>query len=223
MILSQAKLELLKNSNIAKSLIEWGNDNYRNFPWRYTFDPFRVAMSELLLRRTRASQVTDAYLQIMKRCHDMCCIYNSGTDFIDNIISHLGIKRRSGLIINAAGYICRNYNGIIPQSRELLERIPGFGDYTVSAVRVFGFGMNDPLMDANTTRIFSRIFGIKINDSIRKSHILHPAYMAALGNSDPVKFGYAILDLGALVCKTIPECHACPLKKICSHFINSCD
>ena len=61
MKLSQEKLEFLKTSNISNVLIEWGNKNYRDFPWRYTFNPYTVAISELLLRRTKACLITEAY------------------------------------------------------------------------------------------------------------------------------------------------------------------
>lgn len=221
MKLSGTELELLKSSNIGESLITWGRNNYRSFPWRYTFDPFSVAISELLLRRTRASQVIDPYIEITQECDNMCALANAGVDFIENTVSHLGIKRRSILMANAAEYICKNYRNKIPSERALLQKVPGFGDYTISAVRVFGFSMNDPLIDSNTIRILSRVLGIQITESLRKGYVLHPAYKIALGSSDPVKFGYAILDLGAIICKSIPECHSCPLKEICSYFINS--
>ena len=221
MKLSAAQLESLKSSNMAELLIKWGRNNYRSFPWRYTFDPFRVAISELLLRRTRASQVINAYLNITQKCDSMCCLASAGADFIEDAVSHLGINRRSGLMAAAAEYVCKNYNNKIPAERELLGKIPGFGDYTVSAVRVFGFGLNDTLIDANTVRIFSRMLGIRISEPLRKGHVLHPAYETALDGSDPVKFGYAILDLGAIVCRSIPQCNICPLNNICSYHINS--
>ena len=223
MKLSETELKLLKDSNVDEFLINWGRNNYRCFPWRYTFDPYRVAISELLLRRTRASQVIDSYIRITQRCDSMCSLASVGHNFIEDMVSHLGIKRRSALIAGAAEYICKNYNNKIPADSNLLRKIPGFGDYTISAVRVFGFGLNDALIDANTVRIFSRILGIEICESLRKAHVLNPVYEMALGSSDPVKFGYAILDLGAIVCKPAPECQVCPLNDMCSYSIHSKD
>lgn len=217
MKLSQEKLEFLKTSNISNVLIEWGNKNYRDFPWRYTFNPYTVAISELLLRRTKACLITEAYKNITGKCRDMCCISASGEDYIINAVAHLGITNRSDLIIRASSYICQNYGGIIPVLRELLERIPGFGDYTISAIRVFGYNKNDPLIDVNTVRILARLSGLEISDSLRRTDEIHFIYSVVLGNADPVKFGYAMLDLGAIICSSIPKCSQCPLSLICSY------
>ena len=65
------KLEVLENSHISERLVKWGEENFRNFPWRFTFDPFKVAISEMLLRRTRALQVVAPYNRITAKYSDM--------------------------------------------------------------------------------------------------------------------------------------------------------
>ena len=219
MDISQEKnIKFLKNGKISKSIIDWGIKNYRDFPWRYTFNPFNVAISEMLLRRTKASHVTDVYMKITEIYSNMCDLGGADIKYISRIISSLGINGRIYLILKAASYICENYGGNIPEDRNILDRIPGFGDYTVSAIRVFGFQKNDPLIDVNTVRILARMSGIKLNDSLRRSELIHKIYSCVLGDADPVKFGYAILDMGAIVCKSTPSCSECPVSEFCSYF-----
>lgn len=214
------KLEVLENSHISERLVKWGEENFRNFPWRFTFDPFKVAISEMLLRRTRALQVVAPYNRITAKYSDMCKIAVADRNCLRDLIISLGICGRVELILKAANFICENYNGTITSDRDELTKVPGFGDYTISAIRVFGFSERDPLIDANTVKILGRLLGIKNNDSLRRTNFIHDAYRSILQNANPVKFGYAILDLGAMVCTKSPKCQICPIYRYCTYYKN---
>ena len=207
----------MKSSRIGKKLVEWGIHNYRDFPWRYTYNPYFTAISELLLRRTRAEQVVKVYSTLVSMYPDMCSLYHAREYDITSVVSKLGIYRRIPLILNCASFICHRLAGKIPKDRTLLEQVPGFGDYTVSAIEVFAYRKNVPLVDANTLRITARISGIIITDSLRKTHRIHDIYSSLVGNENPVKFGYAILDLGAIVCTQNPKCQICPVSEFCTY------
>lgn len=215
------RLQVLKNTDIGLMLIEWGELHFRSFPWRYTFDPFKVAISEMLLRRTRALQVVSPYMEIICKYKDMCEIASADRKCLTSSISSLGIYKRIDLILNAAEYICNNSKGVIPSARNQLAMVPGFGEYTVSAIRVFAYSERDPLIDANTVRILSRLLGIKNSDSLRRTNLIRIAYETVLQNTNPVKFGYSILDLGAIVCSRTPKCKQCPISKYCSFNLNN--
>ena len=58
--------QLIRDSpveEIRRNLLEWWSSvGRRNFPWRYTHDPFKIILAEILLHRTRAEQVVPLYL-----------------------------------------------------------------------------------------------------------------------------------------------------------------
>lgn len=136
------------------------------------------------------------------------------------IILSLGLHTRTGTLRDFARAVVNKYSGIIPRDRNKLLALPGLGDYSVSAIRVFAFGYNDPLIDTNTVRIISRVNGITHTDSLRRSVSIHSIYSEMVGSRDPVTFGYSILDFGAIVCRPVPQCSICDLRKMCYYSIN---
>jgi A/G-specific adenine glycosylase len=41
--------------------------NGRDFPWRHTFDPYDVLVSEIMLQQTQASRVAQKYVSFLAR------------------------------------------------------------------------------------------------------------------------------------------------------------
>ena len=203
---------------IGAAIIKWGVNNYRDFPWRFTYDPYRIAVSEILLRRTRAFQVGRIYNQIIDRYPSVQKIVSIGDN--DVMLLTLGFHSRARILREFANQITDIYDGIISKDRKKLLVIPSLGDYSVSAIRVFAFGHNDPLIDANSVRIISRINGILYTDSLRRSRIIHEKYVEMVNLYDPVVFGYSILDFGALICGTVPKCSECPLNMECQYSLD---
>ena len=92
--------------------------------------------------------------------------------------------------------------------------IPGVGDYIASAVQCFAFGRPSVLLDTNTRRIARRVLG---DDSARPlwSIRLHLRELAGEEGAD-AQWNQALLDLGALVCKSRrPACGECPVRTYC--------
>ncbi|WMT50547.1 MAG: hypothetical protein RE471_06070 [Ferroplasma sp.] len=203
---------------VGGEIIKLGVNNYRSFPWRFTYDPYLVAVSEILLRRTKAVQVGMVYNQIIERYPSVQKMVNIRDD--DVMLSSLGLHSRARILRKFAGQIVDIYDGIIPEERKKLLAITGLGDYSTSAIRVFAFRHIDPLIDANTVRIISRINGIPFSDSLRRSKIIHKKYEEIAKLYDPVVFGYSILDFGALICGTVPVCGICSLNSVCQYAIN---
>ena len=50
-----------------RRLKNWGNANFRDFPWRRTADPYRLLVAECLLQKTTASQVQPIYEQVLEK------------------------------------------------------------------------------------------------------------------------------------------------------------
>ena len=158
------------------------------------------------------------YNQIIDRYPSVQKIVSIGDN--DVMLLSPGLHSRSRTLREFAHEITDIYDGIIPEDRKKLLAIPGLGNYSVSAIRVFAFGHNDPLIDANTVRIISRINGIPYTDSLRKSRIIHEKYVEVVNLYDPVVFCYSILDFGALICGTGPKCSECLLNMECQYSLD---
>jgi A/G-specific adenine glycosylase len=67
-------------------------------------------------------------------------------------------------------------------------------------------------------RIVGRVFGIPTRDASRRSKIFREAYRLLLDEERPREFNYAMLDLGALLCRARrPLCKVCPVRELCEY------
>jgi A/G-specific adenine glycosylase len=97
--------------------------------------------------------------------------------------------------------------------------LPGVGQYIASAVLVTFFEQDEPLLDATMARVLERIFGRRKLVDIRYDPYLQVLSRRVIAGSQRLKLNWALLDLGALVCKQDrPQCPECPLKQNCKYY-----
>lgn len=204
-------------SDFGNQLIEWWKREGRRFPWRNTNDPFRIFLAEVLLHRTRADNVVPVYQNLIENFPSLDSIAGIEEKKLRSILSPLGLKWRIDTLLVSLREIVSNFDGRIPMSRDQLMSLPGIGDYIASATRVFTLNSDDPLIDTNTVRVISRVYGLKVTDSTRRKKAIRYKYSTLRNNSDPRAFGFSMIDLASLICKShVPDCRHCPVLNFCS-------
>ena len=109
-----------------------------------------------------------------------------------------------------------------PEERSELEKLPGIGLYVASAIQLFHHGNAEPLLDRNMARVLCRFHGLEEPSDLRRAQPLYnlsKTLVASVGSSLAIDLNWAILDLGALVCKpppSLPTCTVCPLRGQCT-------
>ena len=172
----------------------------------------------MLLHRTRARQVVPVYRKFLERFPSIEAIASTPPSEVRNLLYSLGLHWRSDFLYRTVMEIVRSYGGHIPEKREELEALPGVSHYIASAVRCFAFGYPDVLLDTNTVRITGRLFGIPITDSSRRSKRFRELLQFLIDSDRPKQFNFALIDLGALICRPEhPLCHQCPVRIMCHH------
>jgi DNA (cytosine-5)-methyltransferase 1 len=194
-------------------LLEWHRDRSRRFPWRGSdLDPWHVLMAEMCLHRTRADQVAPVFkalLQIAPTPQAMVANADAALDAMQS----LGLRWRAENVVQVAGALLELFDGQVPDNDLELRMLPGVGDYVAQAVLCFGFGRRAVLIDTNTVRIVSRLNG---RDATRRWQLRLDLHRMAGARGPDAPFNYALLDLGALVCKAgTPVCGECPLRDYC--------
>lgn len=200
----------------SDSVIDWEKANGRTFQWRKYRSPYRVLLSEFLLKRTTSKAAERVYKKFLAEYPDLLSLSSADKEDIEKILLEVGLhKQRSTLIQDMSKYLIVKYNGKIPNNFEDLIKIPGVGDYSASAVLVFGFDIPKAIVDSNVNRILTRAFSVKGKQLINIAEELIPTDNAVLYN-------YGLLDLGATVChyKNI-HCDECPVKIFCNYFKRS--
>ena len=200
-------------SGVRERLIPWFLMNRREYSWRVERNPWGILLAEICLRRTRAAQVEDNFPSLLKLAASPVDLLKNQED-VRLVLSHLGINSRADDLIELAEKLMRDYGGVVPESYGDLVHLPGVGDYIASAVLCFAFGQPTTLIDTNTARFVRRFSGRDKLSTWEQRLMLHR--LAKPGVAD-ANWNYALLDLGALVCKpSRPDCRNCPVSSSCA-------
>ena len=95
--------------------------------------------------------------------------------------------------------------------------LPYVGRYAANAIACVAFGQHLPVIDANVSRIYQRMFSLPDPpDRLASAHDLWNLAARIVPHGRAKEFNWAILDLGGLVCTAkAPTCDTCPLKHQC--------
>jgi len=200
-----------------QALIAWGKKHFRAFPWRLTEDPYCILIAEIMLHRTQARQVEPVYKQFVKRYADILALHPVPKEELYSVLYSLGLHWRIDLIYRMVIDIMIRFNGQIPHEKSDLLSLPGVSDYIASAVRCFAWKHPEPLIDTNSVRVVSRVFGLRVQDSSRRHRSLRELITALVDPDESRLYNYALLDLAGEVCtkKKPPDCAQCPIAKYC--------
>ncbi len=194
----------------------WFLESKRDFPWRKERTPYRVWISEVMLQQTRASVVIPYFLRWMELFPDVKALYTAPMDLVMKTWEGLGYYRRARNLKEAASQIVERFGGEIPENKQDLMSIHGFGPYTVGAVLSFAFQKRSPAVDGNVIRVISRYFCIEEDVSkfrVRKK--IEEKADLLLDEKIPWVSAEALIELGATICLPKPACEVCPLSKSC--------
>ena len=212
---SRASRRRSEADRFRQELLDWHAQSARRYPWREDgLDPWVVLMAEMCLHRTRADQVVPVFRSLRRLAPTPQAMVDNREEALAAMRS-LGLRWRAEGIIATAEALVSQHGGAVPEDELQLRSLPGVGDYVAQAVRCFGFGRRAVLVDTNTQRITSRL---NARDSTRRWQIRLDLYRLAGAQGPDAEFNYALLDLGALVCRAgQPRCEECPVRRHCAH------
>ena len=210
-------LDMTKQRAFQRALLGWYRQHGRDLPWRRTRDPYAILVSEFMLQQTQVGTVLPYYQDWQRRFPGFAAVARASECEVLHAWQGLGYYSRARNLHTTAKIIVDRHRGQFPKSIEQMQLFPGVGQYTAHAVATFAFDQSLPIVEANTARVLSRLFELKLpidstsgrNKIWRHAAALVPRKSAAIYNS-------ALLDLGALVClPRKPKCCICPVKKFC--------
>ncbi|KKH45791.1 DNA glycosylase [Methanosarcina sp. 1.H.A.2.2] len=205
---------------IRTELLMWGGQNIREFPWRETSDPYKIAIAEVMLHRTKADQVKDIYEEFILKYPDFESIVRAGREAIKADLKSLGLFWRADLLYDMAVEVVEKYGGKLPLDRKKLMAMPGVGNYISAAILCFGYNLPEPVLDTNTVRVLGRIFGLNITDSSRRSKLFYDIMYDLVNFWDPKNVSFSLIDFANVICipGEKPRCKICNLRDICTFF-----
>jgi len=203
---------------MAAPLLAWYDEYKRDLPWRRDRDPYRIWVSEIMLQQTRVAAVIPYYERWMAALPTVEDLAAVDEERLMKLWQGLGYYSRARNLRRAARMITEELEGVFPDTREALLKLPGIGEYTAGAVASIAFGRPVSAVDGNVLRIAARVACVE-------EDILDPGVKRrfqkwmeqAVPAARPGAFNQALMDLGATVClpNGEPLCGACPLAELC--------
>lgn len=210
------RLTAAQGEKFAHSLLAWFADAMRPLPWRKTYEPYGVWISEIMLQQTQMDRGVRYFNDWMRRFPDIESVAGADEEDVLAAWEGLGYYSRARNLHAAAKRIMREHGGVFPDSYQAIRDLPGIGDYTAGAIAAIAFNHPVPAVDANVLRIFARVLDIDapLYDKTVKASITDTA-ASLIPPESPRLFNQALMELGALVCAKRPKCEICPLTELC--------
>lgn len=207
----------MSDQELVRQLKGWYEINQRPLPWRFTDDPYRIWLSEIILQQTRVDQGLPYYKEFVESFPAVADLAAAPEQKVLRLWQGLGYYSRARNLHRCAKTIVEKFSGNFPSTYEELLTLPGVGPYTAAAIASFAFQQRVAVVDGNVFRVLSRIFGADIDIGtpggrkffFDKANQLIPA-------DDPGTFNQAMMEFGALHCTPRkPLCDSCPFSTVC--------
>ena len=175
----------------------WKKSGRHDLAWRKTRNPYQILVSEVMLQQTQVPRVEGKYREFLKAFPNVRALAKAPLFDVLKVWSGLGYNRRAKFLHDAAKDIVLKHAGNLPQDIDALLALPGVGEYTAKAVRVFAFNEPEILIETNIRTVFFHYFYSSVlqKSRIRDDQIV-PLARAAAKKQDPREWHLALMDYG---------------------------
>ena len=206
-----------------------GRELYRDLPWRRTYDPYAIWISEVMLQQTQVSRVDGRWQRWLERFPTVDALAAAAPSDVLEEWQGLGYNRRA-LSVHRAAQAISEAGGVFPQDPKELVKLPGIGPATAAGIRAFAFNLHSVYLETNVRTVFlhelyPQAEGVPDSELVPLVELTCPASVedavdAVAAGADaavntaaetdeteltPRSWYYALLDYGAYLKKTIPN------------------
>jgi A/G-specific adenine glycosylase len=202
-----------------RRLRRWYAKHARSLPWRATEDPYAIWVSEIMLQQTQVATVERYYARFLSLFPDVHHLAAADEQAVLKAWEGLGYYRRARQMHQAAKAMVAQWHGVFPTHFNDVLNLPGIGRYTAGAICSFAFNQRQPIVEANTQRLYARLLRLTQSLTVADSQAkLWSFAEQILPARDPRWINQAVMEVGSLVCQPKPLCDQCPLTDLCPTF-----
>src|SRR6266566_7033114 len=166
----------------------------RSFPWRERGSTgYEILVAEILLQRTTAAKVAQAYNAFLKRYPSWSALAGTNLENLQYHLTPLGLWLQKALVFQSLAKNIEERKGSLPASRAELEQLPGIGQYIANAVLLTFYKQPEPLVDVNMARVLERFFGPRKLADIRYDPYLQTLARCVVNTENSLQVNWAIL------------------------------
>jgi A/G-specific adenine glycosylase len=202
---------------MRRRLLAWYDAHARDLPWRRRGDPYAVWLSEIMLQQTQVGTVKAYFERFVNALPSIEALAQADEHEVLRLWEGLGYYRRARQLHKAAKIIMAEHGGQFPRDPQVVHRLPGIGRYTAGAILSIAFDAREPILEANTLRLLSRLLAYAGDPrSTEGQRLLWAMAEIMLPRRGVGRLNQALMELGSEVCTArSPRCDACPLALLC--------
>jgi A/G-specific adenine glycosylase len=171
--------------------------NGRRLPWRETTDPYQVLVSEIMLQQTQVHRVMGKYADFIGRFPDVGSLAAAPLREVIAVWQGLGYNRRAMSLQRVAQRVVCEFNGVLPDTVDILLTFPGIGKATAGALVAFAFHQPSVFIETNIRRVFIHTFFPKSHRVADRQ--LLPLVKQTLDREQVRSWYYALMDYGVML------------------------
>jgi len=200
----------------SSDLTRWYHLHKRDLPWRRTKDPYKIWISEIMLQQTTVNTVINFYDRWLESFPTIHHLAKAPLQVVLKQWQGLGYYNRARNLHKAAFSIISEHHGVLPRDPLVIRSLPGFGPYTTGSVLSIAYDIPLTIIDANVRRVVMRLLSLSGFADTKQDAKINEFLLEVLPQKNVGDFNQALMELGALVCRTQePLCIDCPVKKYC--------
>ena len=174
---------------------------------------------ELLIAVVLSAQTTDKRVNsvtsiLFDKYPSLFALSNARVEDIANIIKPIGTYHKKAVFVKEiANILFSECDGVVPNNREFLEKLPGVGRKTTNVVLSNLFDVPAIAVDTHVSRVSKRLGLAKDNDDVS---VIEKKLMRKIDKNNWSRRHHQLVLFGRYNCKAIsPDCSNCKLKDIC--------
>ena len=181
----------------------------------YTKD-YELLLATMLSAQTTDKKVNEATDVLFKKYSSLKDLSEANIDDIISIIRPIGtFNKKAKNLIDIAGRLVHDKNGVLPNDREYLETLPGVGRKTANVVLSNIF--NEPCLavDTHVSRVSKRLGLANETDD---TYVIEKKLTEVFKREELCKRHHQLVLFGRYYCMARnPKCLNCKLKDICKY------
>jgi len=167
-----------------------------DLPWRRTKDPYKIAVSEVMLQQTQAGRVVEKYKEFLKAFPTVQDLSAGTLQQVLLLWSGLGYNRRARFLQQMAQAIVNDHKGMFPKTTEELLQLPGVGRYTAGAISAFAFNQPVTMIETNIRTVYLHHFFNDSSETVHDNAVLS-LIAETLDQQNPRQWYWALMDYGS--------------------------
>lgn len=167
-----------------------------DLPWRKTKDPYKIAVSEIMLQQTQVNRVKEKYKEFLKAFPTVSVLAKASLQQVLLIWSGLGYNRRARFLHQMAKTITTDRKGRFPKTFDELLTLPGIGKYTAAAISAFAYNIPVPLIETNVRTVYLHHFYHDSEAGVRDADLME-LVTETLDRNNPAQWYWALMDYGS--------------------------